>query len=120
MDNLKMDPLAEFLVENNYCDSEEAALKILEASSSEFQDFIILELFGQERRIQKQIDSATDPAVERQLRDKLRNVQSRNTKIKRTVSKAASMAGRRIARSSTLKKAGKFVTRTVLGSLIPF
>lgn len=115
-----MDPLAEFLVENNYCDSEEAALKILEASSSEFQEFIILELFGQERRIQKQIDSATDPAVKRQLRDKLRKVQGRNKKIKRTVSKAASTVGRRIAKSRKLKKAGNFITRTVLGSLIPF
>ena len=111
--------LVNFLLENNYANTEEDAFKILEASSSEFKDFIIVELFGQEYRLKKKIQSTTDSATKKNLRDRLSKVQKRNRKIKSTVSKVSRTTGRKIARSKTLKKAGKFIGRTILGSIIP-
>lgn len=114
-----MNPLALYLLENNYANTEDDAFKILEASSSDFKEFIILELFGQEHRLKKKIQSTTDSATKKKLRDRLSRVQQRNRKIKTTVSKVLRKTGRKIARSKTLKKAGKFIGRTILGSIIP-
>jgi DNA-binding ferritin-like protein (Dps family) len=57
-----------FLVENNYADSEKAASKILEAASDEFKDYILQEVNKQ--WLKKQALKLTKTAAKSALKSK--------------------------------------------------
>jgi hypothetical protein len=88
---------------------------------------LIMELFGQVQRIQKQIKNTTDKNTKKALRDKLKRVRERDRKIKsvtrkanRVLTKQSRNSGRRIARSKPVRKAKDFLVKTTLGALLPF
>ena len=57
-----------FLIENNYADSEKAASKILEAASDEFKDYILQEVNKQ--WLKKQAINLTKKAAKSALKSK--------------------------------------------------
>lgn len=63
--------LQNFLISNNYADSEKAASKILEAASDEFIEFI-QEMTQQEYdRLQAQLTKASTPEEKQRIRDRI-------------------------------------------------
>lgn len=81
---------------------------------------IILELFGQEKRIKNKIKNTKDSATKKALRNKLKSVQKRNKTIKTAARTIKSFVPRKRKSSKLGKKIGGAVARIALGSIIPF
>jgi Fic family protein len=122
--------LEEYLIINNYADTEKAASKILEAASDQFLEYLLQEISQssydrlkarlanvrtpEERaRIQQQIRDAETQQREKILANKPIRKRTRSSK-----SSVPSVITKPVENAKT--KVKRFITRTIGGALIPF
>lgn len=116
-----MNPI-NFLIEQNYANSSDAASNILEAASDEFLEFIIQEMTQQEHdSLQRRIANARTPEekqrLKQQLDDKIQNQREKILSKKKPKSKQVirPYVKNKIRSSRALKAAMRYAKFTGLG-----
>jgi hypothetical protein len=129
-----MNPI-NFLIEENYAQTSDAALKILDAASDEFYEYIVEATQAQYDRLQQKLAAETDPQKRAQLQAQINQVagdqrqrilrpkkkrrSSRKSKSNNLAKSAAKYALKKAVKSKALKAVSNFVTKTALGGLVP-
>jgi t-SNARE complex subunit (syntaxin) len=126
-----MNPI-NFLIEENYAQTPDAASKILSAASDEFYDYIMEATQAQYDRLQQKLSAETDPQKRAELQAQINQVagdqrqrilrpkkKRRRSKSNNLAKSAAKHALKKAVKSKALKAVSNFVTKTALGSLVP-
>lgn len=127
-----MNILENYLITNNYADNEKSASKIIEAVSDEFLEYILQEITQSSYdRLQTRLSRATTPERRATIRQQIIDAENKQRKdILEPKTKRRTRRGspRKSIVKSVIpkpidKKIGnikKFISRTVLGGLVPF
>jgi polyribonucleotide nucleotidyltransferase len=122
-----MNPI-NFLIEENYAQSPDAAHKILSVASDEFYEYIMEATQAQYDRLQQKLAAETDPQKRAQLQTQINQVAGDQRqrilrpKKKRRRSKSNNLAKyalKKAVKSKPFKAVSNFVTKTALGGLVP-
>ena len=126
-----MNPI-NFLIEENYAQTPDAAHKILSAASDEFYEYIMEATQAQYDRLQQKLAAETDPQKRAQLQAQINQVagdqrqrilrpkkKRRKSKSINLTKPAAKYALKKAVKSKALKTVSNFVTKTALGGLVP-
>jgi polyribonucleotide nucleotidyltransferase len=121
-----------FLIEENYAKSPEAAHKILKAASDEFYEYIMEATQAQYDRLQQKLATETDLQKRAELQAQINQVagdqrqkilrpkkKRRRSKSNNLAKSAAKYALKKAVRSKAFKTVSNFVTKTALGGLVP-
>ena len=114
-----------FLVENNYADSERAASKIIEAASDEFIEFIYEMTQRQYDQLKSRISNARTPEEKKRLQVQLdQQTQEQRQKVlkpkvKPVIRPFLAKTAKQTLKTKPAKAVGRFLKYTALGGLIP-
>jgi polyribonucleotide nucleotidyltransferase len=111
-----------FLIEENYAESPEAALKILEAASGDFYEYIIEVSQRYYDNLQAKLSRETDPTKKEAIRKRITEIQNKqrqrilNAKPKRSRNKNTYRKSvKKLLNRKRGKKTSNFVTKTGIG-----
>lgn len=122
-----MNPI-NFLIEQNYAQTPDAAHKILSAASDEFYEYIMEVTQAQYDELNRRLSAETDPQIRAQLQTQINQVADdqrqrilnpKKPKSKRIIRNAIRNAARSALNSKPIKHVKRFVKYTTLGALIP-
>ena len=126
-----MNPI-NFLIEENYAQTSDAAHKILSVASDEFYYYIMEATQAQYDRLQQKLAAETDPQKRAQLQAQINQVagdqrqrilrpkkKRRKSKSNNLAKSAAKYALKKAVKSKAFKAVSNFVTKTALGGLVP-
>lgn len=126
-----MNPI-NFLIEENYAQTSDAASKILSAASDEFYDYIMEATQAQYDRLQQKLAAETDPQKRAQLQAQINQVagdqrlrilrpkkKRRKSKSNNLAKSAAKYALKKAVKSKAFKAVSNYITKTALGGLVP-
>lgn len=122
-----MNPI-NFLIEENYAQTPDAAHKILSVASDEFYYYIMEATQAQYDRLQQRLSTETDPQRRAQLQAQINQVADdqrqrilnpKKPKSKQIIRNAARSAVHRSLQSKPVQAVKRFVKYTTLGAFIP-
>ena len=122
-----MNPI-NFLIEENYAQTPDAAHKILSVASDEFYYYIMEATQAQYDRLQQKLAAETDPQRRSQLQAQLdqmatdqrqRVLNPKKPKSRQIIRNAVKSSVRHSLKSKPAKAVGRFLKYTFLGGLIP-
>ena len=124
--------LINFLIEENYAQTSDAAHKILSVASDEFYDYIMEATQAQYDRLQQKLAAETDPQKRAQLQAQINQVagdqrqrilrpkkKRRKSKSNNLAKSAAKYALKKAVKSKAFKAVSNYITKTALGGLVP-
>lgn len=125
-----MNPI-NFLIEENYAQTPDAAHKILSVASDEFYEYIMEATQAQYDRLQQKLAAETDPQKRAQLQAQINQVagdqrqrilrpkKKRRSSRKSKSSNLAKHALKKAVKSKAFKAVSNYITKTALGGLVP-
>ena len=116
-----------FLIEENYAQTPDAAHKILNAASDEFYEYIMEATQAQYDRLQQKLSAETDPQKRAELQaqinqvagDQRQRILRPKKKRKSKSSNLAKYALKKAVKSKAFKAVSNYITKTALGGLVP-
>ena len=124
--------LINFLIEENYAQTSDAAHKILSVASDEFYGYIMEATQAQYDRLQQKLAAETDPQKRAQLQAQINQVagdqrqrilrpkkKRRKSKSNNLAKSAAKYALKKAVKSKAFKAVSNYITKTALGGLVP-
>jgi hypothetical protein len=125
-----MNILEEYLITNNYADTEKAASKILEAASDEFLEYLLQEITQSSYdRLKARLANARTPEERGTIQQQIRDAETQqrekilaNKPIKRRTRSSKSSVPSAITKpvENTKTKVKRFLKYTVGGGIVPF
>jgi hypothetical protein len=122
-----MNPI-NFLIEENYAQTPDAASKILSAASDEFYQYIMEASQAQYDRLRQRLTAETNPQRKAQLQAQLdrmvtdqrqRVINPKKPKSKQIIRNAVKSSVKQSLKSKPAKAIGRFLKYTFLGGLVP-
>jgi uncharacterized protein (DUF2267 family) len=122
-----MNPI-NFLIEENYAQTPDAASKILSAASDEFYQYIMEASQAQYDRLRQRLTAETNPQRKAQLQAQLdqmvtdqrqRVLNPKKPKSKQIIRNAVKSSVKQSLKSKPAKAIGRFLKYTFLGGLVP-
>jgi hypothetical protein len=116
-----MNLLEEYLIINNYADTEKAASKILEAASDHFLDYLLQEISQYSYdRLRARLTNARTPEERERIQQQIRDSEEaqRNTVLKSKPAIRPFLA-KKVEKSRPVQAVKRFLKYTVGGGILP-